>query len=230
MSLSRAQRASGLQIFSRVLERERFVLVPVAVCAQSRAQCLRKKETDNQTRDGTRTGPHFEAGRIHNAMEDESTALREASKAGDAACVALLLRAGGGGGIDEACPLGWTALHNAAFSGSAAVTCALLAHGADLAARTKIGATALHVASFNGRLDVCKLLVVHGADVHATDRDGITPLEDARYRTLDRCCAVETPAQQWSKSAAFLAKVSPAAPASRTSARASLSPLALRLG
>ena len=163
-------------------------------------------------------------------MEDESRALREASKAGDAACVALLLRAGGGGGIDEACPLGWTALHNAAFSGSAAVTCALLAHGADLAARTKIGATALHVASFNGRLDVCKLLAAHGADVHATDRDGITPLEDARYRTLDRCCAVETPAQQWSKSAAFLAKVTPAAPASRASARASLSPPALRLG
>ena len=130
-------------------------------------------------------------------MEDESTALREASKAGDAACVALLLRAGGGGGIDEACPLGWTALHNAAFSGSAAVTCALLAHGADLAARTKIGATALHVASFNGRLDVCKLLVVHGADVHATDRDGITPLEDAlvphprpMLRGGDACAAV----------------------------------------
>lgn len=50
--LSRAQRASGLQIFSRVLERERFVLVPVAVCAQSLAQCKRKKETDNPTRDG----------------------------------------------------------------------------------------------------------------------------------------------------------------------------------
>ena len=157
-----------------------------------------------------------EAGSDAAAAAAERQALRDAAKAGDAARVLRLLDHGiGAPGIDAPDTHGWSALHHAAQSGSAPAMRALLAHGASHGSRTKNGSTALHVASFNGRLDLCKLLVVHGADVHATDRKGITALEDARYRSLDRCCAVETPTQQWIKCAAFLMKVMRMPPSER---------------
>ena len=157
-----------------------------------------------------------EAGSDAAAAAAERQALRDAAKAGDAARVLRLLDHGiGAPGIDAPDTHGWSALHHAAQSGSAPAMRALLAHGASHGSRTKNGSTALHVASFNGRLDLCKLLVVHGADVHATDRKGITALEDARYRSLDRCCAVETPTQQWTKCAAFLMKVMRMPPSER---------------
>ena len=85
----------------------------------------------------------------------------------------------------------------------------LLDRGADVHARTDIQATPLHIAAFNGRLEVVKLLCMRGADPHAKDEDGYTPLDDARYRSADRCCAVETPQKQWIRVAAFLDKVAP---------------------
>jgi hypothetical protein len=72
-------------------------------------------------------------------------------------------------------------------------------------------ATPLHIAAFNGRLEVVKLLCLRGADPHAKDKDGYTPLDDARYRSADRCCAVETAQAQWVRVAAFLDKVGPMA-------------------
>ena len=136
----------------------------------------------------------------------QPTALHTAARSGDALQIARILDKGAIG-IDSTDSTGWTPLHCASQTTSAESVRVLLERGADVHAQTDIKATALHIASFNGRLPISKLLVLHGADIHMKDKEGYTPLDDARYRSLDRCCAVETPDRQWIRVVAFLTQV-----------------------
>jgi ankyrin repeat protein len=67
---------------------------------------------------------------------------------------------------------GRTALHYAAYSGSAATARELLARGADVNAKDVSGWTPLRHAEHYGKIDVVRILVDAGADVNATDKDG----------------------------------------------------------
>jgi ankyrin repeat protein len=80
---------------------------------------------------------------------------------------------------------GWTALHLAAFFGSASAAERLLAHGADVGAISENAQanTPLH-AALAGRGDplVVDLLLAAGADVKAVAAHGVTPLHLAASR------------------------------------------------
>ena len=62
------------------------------------------------------------------------------------------------------------------FTRDAAIVQLLVAHGADVKARSKVGETALMDAAARGDLAAAKLLVERGADVNAVDHRGYTPL------------------------------------------------------
>ena len=141
----------------------------------------------------------------------QPSTLHHATRAADLAGMANALDLRVVCHVDAADESGWSALHAASQGTSVEAVRLLLDRGADVHARTDIKATPLHIAAFNGRLEVVKLLCLRGADPHAKDKDGYTPLEDARYRSADRCCAVETPEKQWARVAAFLDKVAPMA-------------------
>jgi cytohesin len=71
----------------------------------------------------------------------------------------------------------WTPLHQQARDGNVQVVALLLAHGADINAKTASGKTALHIAARHGRAEVVDFLLAHGADATVRDRDGKTPLQ-----------------------------------------------------
>jgi ankyrin repeat protein len=73
---------------------------------------------------------------------------------------------------------GWTPLHLASFFGHAKVIELLLAHGADVAARStnSTGNTPLHAALAANQKMAVGLLIGHGADVNAPDASGWRPL------------------------------------------------------
>jgi ankyrin repeat protein len=73
---------------------------------------------------------------------------------------------------------GWTPLHLASFFGHAKVVELLLAHGADVASRSRNsnGNTALHAALAANRRMIAGLLIGVGADVNAVDGQGWRPL------------------------------------------------------
>lgn len=73
---------------------------------------------------------------------------------------------------------GWTPLHLAAFFGRAKVTELLLAHAADVAARSHNtnGNTPLHAALAANQTMTAALLIGRGADVNASDAAGWRPL------------------------------------------------------
>jgi hypothetical protein len=71
---------------------------------------------------------------------------------------------------------GSTPLHEAANRGKKEAAELLLAHGADVNARTNDGSTPLHDAAMGGSKEVAELLLAHGADVNAKQPDGATPL------------------------------------------------------
>ena len=72
--------------------------------------------------------------------------------------------------------MGRAPLHYAAAYRPAAEVAALLADGADIAAKDKQGFTALHFACQENRLDVAGLLLEAGAPVDPVDQWGNTPL------------------------------------------------------
>ena len=108
--------------------------------------------------------------------------LFEACAAGEVERVERLLgdeAAGVNGYSDD----GWTPLHLAAFFGHAKVIEALLAHGADVAARShnSNGNTPLHAALAANRKIIAGLLLGQGADVDASDAGGWRPLHLATF-------------------------------------------------
>ena len=84
----------------------------------------------------------------------------------------------GAPGINDYSSDGWTPLHLAAFFGHAKVAELLVAHAADVAARSRNanGNTPLHAALAGNYTFVAALLVGHGADVNAADAQGWRPL------------------------------------------------------
>ena len=73
---------------------------------------------------------------------------------------------------------GWTPLHLAAFFGHTRIAELLIAHRADVAARSRNsnGNTPLHAALAGNHKMVAGLLIGHGGDVNATDAGGWRPL------------------------------------------------------
>jgi ankyrin repeat protein len=78
-------------------------------------------------------------------------------------------------------PMGWSALHFGAFSGSAAVVRLLLDRGAPLEARarTPFRNTPLQVALLPGQLESAKALLDRGADPLARQAKGFAPIHEA---------------------------------------------------
>ncbi len=72
---------------------------------------------------------------------------------------------------------GWTPLHCAAQSGSVRAAQLLVAHKADINARTDEGWTPLHLAASNRQRDMVSYLLANGADPKATSADSKTALD-----------------------------------------------------
>ena len=75
--------------------------------------------------------------------------------------------------------LGYTALHLATRFNAVRVAELLIAHRADVNARTENGGTPLHVAAFGNAAQIAELLIAHRADVNARSEFG-TPLDAAK--------------------------------------------------
>lgn len=73
----------------------------------------------------------------------------------------------------------FTPLHFAVYNNCTAVTALLLAHGADVNARTKRGLTPLYFAVDYDHVRLAEVLLKHGADVCTKCADGLTPLHYA---------------------------------------------------
>ena len=109
--------------------------------------------------------------------------LFEACAAGELERVERLLAESAGGapgapGVNDYSADGWTPLHLAAYFGHAKVAELLIAHHADVLARSRgaNGNTALHAALAGNHKFVAALLIGHGADVNAADAQGWRPL------------------------------------------------------
>jgi len=78
---------------------------------------------------------------------------------------------------------GWTPLHLASFFGHTKIAELLLAHDADVAARSRNenGNTPLHAALAGNHKMVAGLLIGRGADVNAADTEGWRPLHMAAH-------------------------------------------------
>ena len=109
--------------------------------------------------------------------------LFEACAAGEIERVERLLHesasgAAGATGINDYSADGWTPLHLAAFFGHAKIVELLIAHAADVLARSRgaNGNTPLHAALAGNHKFVAGVLIGHGADVNAPDAQGWRPL------------------------------------------------------
>ena len=104
----------------------------------------------------------------------------EACAAGEIERVERLLHDGasGGAGINDYSADGWTPLHLAAFFGHAKIAELLIAHDADVLARSRNanGNTPLHAALVGNHPFVAGVLIGHGGDVNAPDAQGWRPL------------------------------------------------------
>lgn len=83
---------------------------------------------------------------------------------------------------DQRCQRGWTPLHSAAYSGSAACCEHLLDAGADETLRTPRDWTALHLAALQGQVEALKVLASHcSTEVFlALDAQGLSALDLAK--------------------------------------------------
>lgn len=82
--------------------------------------------------------------------------------------------------IDSA--TGWTALHEASWSGRVGVINLLLDHGADVECKTRYGWTAIHFAAWNGHMGAVRDLMKRGAAINVNNVYGWTPLHAASAR------------------------------------------------
>jgi ankyrin repeat protein len=82
---------------------------------------------------------------------------------------------------EEAGPDGWLAIHAAAFHGALDAACALIAHGADVNARSKNddASYALHAAVSRAHAELAALLLEHRADPNLANGSGNTPVHEA---------------------------------------------------
>ncbi len=121
-------------------------------------------------------------GDVNAAQGDGMTALHWAANRGDAALVAVLLRAKAS--VKATTRIGaYTPLHIASQGGNASVVKTLLGAGADARAVTTEGATTLHLAAMGGDSVVITALAAAGADVNAAEPTwGQTPLMVAAAR------------------------------------------------
>ena len=78
-------------------------------------------------------------------------------------------------------PIGWSALHFAAFSGDTTSVQLLLARGADINthAKNKFRNSPLQVALLPGHYEAAKLLLERGADVLVRQGEGFAPIHEA---------------------------------------------------
>ena len=112
------------------------------------------------------------------AMPPEMPVLHLAVRLDQKDIVTALLD--GGVPIEGADEDGYTALHDAAFSGRAEIAKVLIGRGAKIEARTTSGATPLSEAARGGCLAVARGLLAAGAAVNAKDDGGMTPLGNAK--------------------------------------------------
>ena len=109
-----------------------------------------------------------------------SLSIFEACAAGEIERVERLLHdsASGTAGVNAYSADGWTPLHLAAYFGHAKIAELLIAHRADVLARSRgaNGNTPLHAALAGNHKFVAALLIGHGADVNAADAQGWRPL------------------------------------------------------
>lgn len=106
--------------------------------------------------------------------------LFDAAAVGTADDVARLLR-DDPGGARAWHPVGWTALHMAAFAGNVDAAKVLLDAGAEIDARakTRFRNTPLHAAMLTGQYGTAKLLLERGADVHDRQAEGFAAIHEA---------------------------------------------------
>ena len=112
-----------------------------------------------------------------------SLSLFEACAAGEVERVERLLHesasgAIGAAGVNDYSSDGWTPLHLAAFFGHAKIAELLIAHDADVTAKSRNpnGNTPLHAALAGNHKFVAAVLIGGGADVNAADAAGWRPL------------------------------------------------------
>src|SRR3954463_14238702 len=112
-----------------------------------------------------------------------SLSLFEACAAGELERVERLLHdsaegVDGARGVNDYSTDGWTPLHLPAFFGHAKIAELLIAHDADVVARSRSanGNTPLHAALAGNHKFVAAVLIGHGADVNAPDAQGWRPL------------------------------------------------------
>jgi uncharacterized protein len=112
-----------------------------------------------------------------------SLSIFEACAAGEIERVERLVHESASGavgapGINDYSADGWTPLHLAAFFGHARIVELLIAHSADVLARSRgtNGNTPLHAALAGNHKFVAAVLIGHGADVNAPDAQGWRPL------------------------------------------------------
>ena len=110
--------------------------------------------------------------------------LCEAAAAGEVERAERLVA--GGAAVNDYSADGWTPLHLAAFFGRARIAELLLAHAADVAARStnSNGNTPLHAALAGNHAIVAGLLLGAGADVNAPDAAGWRPLHLAAANNM----------------------------------------------
>jgi cytohesin len=123
--------------------------------------------------------PHPQSARDKNAEKPVAhSEFMRAVVQGDLAKVQALLK-DNPGLVLSADERDMTPLHWAAISGHKDVAELLLAHGADVSARSSFSDAPLDEAVRGGHKEVVELLLAHGADINAKDGFGDTPLHEA---------------------------------------------------
>ena len=112
--------------------------------------------------------------------QDGYTALGLASFFGHLEIVNLLLGRGAEVNVVSRNDMAVRPLHSAAAGRHLAVAQVLLAHGADVHAKSHGGWTALHSAADHGQIEFIRTLLEHGARPDVRNDEGLSPLDLAR--------------------------------------------------
>jgi len=119
-------------------------------------------------------------GLAHTYSQDGYTALGLAAFFGHLEIVTLLLGLGAEVNAVSRNAMVVRPLHSAAAGRHLAVAQVLLAHGADVHAKSHGGWTALHSAADHGQIEFIRILLEHGALPDVRNDDGLSPLDLAR--------------------------------------------------